>query len=102
MWPLSVSASSPVWESQTLIVRSSLADAMRLPSGLNAKPKTGPTWPFSVRAHHRSVASQTLTVWSSLADAMALAVRAERHAGDRACVALNREHFMPGGCRPTP
>ena len=56
------SRSPPAVASQTLTVWSSLADAMRLPSGLNATPETNPVWPLSVNLSRPLAASQTLTV----------------------------------------
>ncbi len=46
--PQSVSVSCPDPVSQTLTVLSSLAEAMRRPSGLNATPLTAPVCPGSV------------------------------------------------------
>ena len=61
-WPVSASHSRTVW--------SSLAEARRCPSGLNATLVTAPVWPVSgapigwpVSAFH------SRTVWSSLAEA---------------------------------
>ena len=56
--------------SQTLTVPSTLAEAMRVPSGLNATPKTQLACPLSVSTSSPVAASQTFTDLSSLAEAM--------------------------------
>src|SRR5262245_52433365 len=56
--------------SHTFTVPSSLAEAMRLPSGLNATLSTQPVCPLRVSASNPIRASHTFTVLSSLPDTM--------------------------------
>ena len=61
MWPRRVKTSLPVAVSQSLIVRSKLAVAIRRPSGLKAIPATSAVWPISVRSTRPVAASRTST-----------------------------------------
>lgn len=58
--------SCPEPTSQTLIVASWLAEAIRRPSGINDTPMTLPVCPFSVNVSGPESMSQTFTVRSSL------------------------------------
>jgi phosphatidylethanolamine-binding protein (PEBP) family uncharacterized protein len=69
---LSVPQAAPVAESQSLTVLSSDPDAISLPSGENATPRTGDEWPLSVPQAAPVAESQSLTVLSSDPDAISL------------------------------
>ena len=56
--------------SQTFTVLSVLAEAMRVPSVLNATARTKLVWPVSERDSRPVAASQSFTVLSKPADAM--------------------------------
>ena len=88
--------------SHTFTVPSSLADASRPPSGLNATLLTRPVCPLRVRVSWPVPASHTFTVAIGTGGGEALAVGAERHAKDKAGVPLEGEDFLAGRRRPTP
>ena len=88
---LAHSISDDAYAGHNRTVVSSLADAKRRPSGLNATPVTAEVWPVSGAPTGCPVsASHSRTVVSSLADAKQTPVRAERHAGHRGGVAGER------------
>ncbi len=82
--------------SHTKTVRSSLADAMRLPSWLNTTPRTGPLCPLSTRTSCAVLVSQTRTVLSRLPEAETPTIRAERHAANCLGVPLESVRFLSG------
>ena len=94
--PLSVSVSWPVTASQTLTVLSSLAEAMRRPSGLNATPVDGAGVSLE---RERLLAGRGIPDLDRLIVAGrgdATAVGAERHPIDAVGVSLERERLLAG------
>ena len=82
--------------SHTFTVRSSLAEAMRWPSGLNATLLTSPVCPLRVRTSWPVAASHTFTVLSWLAEARRLPSGLNATLLTVAGVPLEGEEFLAG------
>ena len=94
--PLEGEGFLPVPASQTFTVPSSLAEASRLPSGLNATLMTSPVCPLRVRVSCPVPASHTFTVLSSLAEASRLPSGLNATLVTAVRVPLEGEGFLPG------
>ena len=95
MWPLSVRISWPVVASQILTVWSSLAEATRSPSGLNATLLMSPVCPFRVQISRPVVVSQIFNL-AQASRGQAIAIRAEGDAVDMVGVGECELHLASG------